>query len=159
MFLNNEEINKEKETRKTLFIEEKYKRICAEFENYKKRIIKEIDFKIKLSNEKIIEFLIPIIDNLEQAIQYGKNLEEKESEIIKGVIKTVEKLNNNLKNFGLKSFETLGKIFDPEISEAISFVIDENKADSIVVEEYQKGYMLNGKLIRPSRVCVSKIKN
>lgn len=159
MFLNYEIINKEKEIRKTLFIEEKYKKICAEFENYKKRIVKEIDFKIKLSNEKIIEFLIPIIDNLEQAIKYGKNLEEKESETIKGVIKTVEKLNHNLKNFGLKSFETTGKVFDPEISEAISFIIDETKEDNIVIEEYQKGYILNGKLIRPSRVCVSKIKN
>lgn len=148
--------NEENKERKTLFIEEKYKRICADFDNYKKRINKEIENKIKLSNEKLIKELIEIIDNLEQAIKFKKEENIIETEILKGIIKTTEKFNNILKNFGLKSFSSIGKKFDHNINEAILQIIDDELEENTIKEEYQKGYILNGKLIRPSRVIVSK---
>lgn len=152
-------INEENKERKTLFIEEKYKRICADFDNYKKRINKEIENKIKLSNEKLINELIEIIDNLEQAIKFKKEENTIETEVIKGIIKTAEKFNNILKNFGLKSFSTIGKKFDHNINEAILQLVDDDLEENTIKEEYQKGYILNGKLIRPSRVIVSKKKD
>ena len=130
-------------------------RMAADFENYKKRMAREKEEWAKFANEDLIKTVLPFIDNLERAVNHA----EKGADpgiLIEGVKLTIQQLLHALNKFGLSSVESLGKPFNPVLHEAM-FVVETNKHEpNQVVEEFQKGYLLNGRLLRPATVAVSK---
>ena len=134
------------------------KYLQADFENYRKRVKKEIEETVRLEIEKLVLKLLNVLDNLELALKVGRETDNKDA-LIKGVELTLDGLKEVLKEEGLVGIEALGKPFDPNFHEAVEHVKTNNQPDNIVVEELRKGYILRGKVIRPSIVKVSKLVN
>jgi molecular chaperone GrpE len=131
---------------------DKYLRLYAEFENYRKKVQKDKEELIRYSNESLIYELLPVIDNLEMAL---KHTDEKES-LIKGVENTLREMLRTLQKFGLSPIDAIGKPFDPNYHHAMSQIERDDVDNNTVVEELRRGYLYNEKVIRPSLVTVSK---
>jgi molecular chaperone GrpE len=134
---------------------ERLLRVAADFDNYKKRATREKEEWTKFANEDLIKTILPFVDNLERAINHAEKVEDT-GVLIEGVRLTIQQLLQALNKFGLSSFESLGKPFDPAMHEAILLVPTDQHEPNQVVEEFQKGYLLNDRLIRPATVSVSK---
>ena len=132
-----------------------YMRTYAEMENIKKRGIKEREELAKYANESIIKEILPVIDNLDKAISHAQN-DENSSALVEGLELTRDGLVKALQKAGLKEVEALGKPFDPNFHESVSQQIDDTVAPGHVIMELQKGYLLNGRLVRPSMVVISQ---
>ncbi len=132
------------------------KYLQADFENYQKRVKKEIEEAVRLEVEKLILKLLNVLDNLELALKIGRETNNKEA-LVKGVELTLNGLKEALKEEGLVGIEALGKPFDPNLHEAVEQIQTNNPPDNIVVEELRKGYILRGKVIRPSMVKVARL--
>ena len=135
-----------------------YMRTYAEMENIKKRGIKEREELAKYANESLIKEILPVIDNLEKAISYARD-DENSSALIEGLELTRDGLMKTLEKAGLEEVEAMGKPFDPNFHEAVSQQRDDTVAPGHVMIELQKGYALNGRLIRPSTVVISSGKD
>ncbi len=132
--------------------------VQAEFENYKKRVERDRESLIKNSNKDLIMDILPIIDNLEIALQsQEKNVDEKEelSEFVKGVELIYSQLIDMLKRAGVEQIDAYGKSFDPHYHECL-MQAESDKESGTVIEQFQKGYILNGSVIRPAKVKVAK---
>jgi len=134
---------------------ERLLRVAADFDNYKKRATREKEEWTKFSNEDLIKAILPFVDNLERAVNHAEKVEDT-GVLIEGVRLTIQQLLQALNKFGLSTFESLGKPFDPAMHEAILLVPTDQYEPNQVVEEFQKGYFLNDRLIRPATVSVSK---
>ena len=132
-----------------------YTRTYAEMENIKKRGIKEREELAKYANESIIKEILPVIDNLDKAISHAQN-DENSSVLVEGLELTRDGLVKALEKAGLKEVEALEKPFDPNFHESVSQQIDDTVAPGHVIMELQKGYLLNGRLMRPSMVVISQ---
>lgn len=132
-----------------------YMRTYAEMENIKKRGIKEREELAKYANESIIKEILPVIDNLDKAISHAQN-DENSSALVEGLELTRDGLMKALEKAGLKEVEALGEPFDPNFHESVSQQIDDTVAPGHVIMELQKGYLLNGRLMRPSMVVISQ---
>ena len=132
-------------------------RVTADFENYKKRIEREMSDVRKFANESLIKELLPIVDNLERAlaIEYGKNEDTFEG-IREGVEMTFKEFMECLQKFGVTPMDSLGKPFDPNFHHAVSQEESEEYPENMVLKELQKGYMLRDRLLRAPMVVVSK---
>ncbi|MBI3354140.1 MAG: nucleotide exchange factor GrpE [Nitrospirae bacterium] len=141
---------------------DKYLRAYAEFENYKKRAVKDQNEFLKFANEKLIKELLPAIDNLERAVEHAKGNSQKEEEAIKGLIAGVDLILKQFKdilvNFDVTELKSIGEPFDPARHEAVSHIETDEYADNIIINEFQKGYLLNSRLLRPALVSVAKKK-
>lgn len=126
----------------------------ADFENYRKRIDKAIRESVQHGNEKLIIKLLGVIDELELAIQSGKESENKEA-ILKGVEMVLKKMYTTLGHEGLTRIEAVGKPFDPSKHEVILEVPTKDYDEGTVIEEVRKGFMLGDKVIRPSMVKIA----
>ena len=156
----NEKLKKEVITNKNSYL-----RIYAEFENYKKRSINENKIIIKNANKNVITSLLVVIDNLENASFSlsdrikNSNFDEEINNILinleKGIILILKQFIDKLKNYGLDTILTYKMIFDPNKHEAIKEYHDKSLECNIIIKEYQKGYMLNKKLLRASKVGVN----
>lgn len=133
---------------------EKYLRLYAEFENYKKRVTRDKEELIKYGNESLLYELLPAIDHLEMALKHASN--DVSSGLVQGVEITLKELTKTLEKFGLTEIEAEGKPFDPSIHHAMSQVESNDVEENTVFEEFRKGYMFQGKVLRPSLVAVSK---
>lgn len=131
--------------------EDRLKRVAAEFDNYKKRSSKERENLHSSLLSDIISSFLPIIDNLEKAVQ--ANTEDEGYK--QGVELVLKQFKDVLATNGVKEIEAVGKPFDPELHEAVSSVVDENLGEKIVKEEYRKGYIIGNKVIRHSMVIVA----
>jgi len=147
---NVEDLKKE-----TAELKDKYLRLYADFENYKRLSAKNKVELIKYSNEELIRELLSVIDHLELALQHSANIENS-SALAEGVQMTLKEIKTILEKFGLTVIEALGKPFDPVFHHAISQVESEETDENIVVSEFRKGYMLKDKVLRASLVGVSK---
>lgn len=134
---------------------DQYMRTYAEMENIKKRGIKEREELAKYANESIIKEILPVIDNLDKAISHAQN-DENSSALVEGLELTRDGLMKALEKAGLKEVEALGEPFDPNFHESVSQRIDDTVAPGHVIMELQKGYLLNGRLMRPSMVVISQ---
>ncbi len=134
---------------------DKYIRLYAEFDNYRKRVQKDREELLKYGTEPLIMELLTIVDTLEMALSHAKE-ESNVDSLIKGVELTLKEFHKVLKKYGVEEIEALGKPFNPEIHHAMSQVVRSDVDDKTVVEEYRKGYKLNDKVIRPSLVAVSR---
>ncbi|MBN2112371.1 nucleotide exchange factor GrpE [Candidatus Woesearchaeota archaeon] len=146
-----QEPEKPKDSTKELI--ETLQRVQADFENYKKRVEKEKKEFTKIACSGIISEILPILDTFELAL---KNTDDKE-EFTKGVEMIYSQLFSTLEKIGLKPIESEGKKFDPYLHEAL-MQEESDKEEGTVIEEFQKGYLLNGKVIRHSKVKISKKK-
>lgn len=143
-----------------------WKRAAADFENYKRRKEGENRELVEFAREVTVAKLLPALDSLEQALKHMPEASDKlkvESDKFtadygnwqKGVGGIVMQLDKALEELGVKKIEALGKKFDPHVHEAVREV-ETDKEDGTVVEEFQTGFELNGKVIRPSQVVISK---
>jgi molecular chaperone GrpE len=135
-------------------LNDKYLRLYAEFENYRKRVQREKDDLVKYSNEDILYHLLPVMDNLEMALKHSAD--SVSEGLVKGVEITLREFQRVTEKFGLVPIPATGKPFDPSVHHAMSQVERTDMEDKTVVEEFRKGYMLSGKVLRPSLVAVSK---
>ncbi|RME66630.1 MAG: nucleotide exchange factor GrpE [Nitrospirae bacterium] len=136
-------------------LKDKYLRLYAEFENYKKRVQKDKAELVNYATEEIVTELLTVVDNLEMALEHagdGDNVQP----IKEGVELTLRELKKVLAKQGVKEIEALGKPFDPEFHHAMAQVERADVEDKMVVEEFRKGYVMKDKVIRPSLVAVSK---
>jgi molecular chaperone GrpE len=132
---------------------DKYLRSVAEFDNYKKRAAKDKADIIKYCNEDILKDILPFMDSLDRALGHDTG----DIKAFKdGVALIQEQLLGCLKKHGVEKIETAGKDFDPNFHEALMQTESEQHEDNKIVSEMEKGYLLNGRLLRPSRVCVCK---
>ncbi len=130
-------------------------RLAADFENYKKRAAKDKEEWTKFSNEDLIKAILPFIDNLERAVNHAEKVSDA-GVLIEGVRLTLQQLLQTLSKFGLSTFQSVGKPFDPTVHEAMLVVETDKHEPNQVVEEFQRGYFLNDRLLRPATVSVSK---
>jgi len=132
-----------------------YMRSLAEIENLKKRYQKDKSDLIKFSNESLVKQLLGVIDNLEKAVSAIKE-ENTVDALREGVALTLKGLMDTLEKAGLETVEAAGRPFDPNFHEAISELEDHTAEPGTVLQELQKGYILNDRLIRPAMVIVNK---
>lgn len=128
-------------------------RTVADYENYKKRLEKEKKEFMKYANERFIKDLLPSLDDLERAIISSNDSSDLES-LREGVQIIYKQLNNILEKYDVTPIEAVGKKFNPNLHEAIMHMPSKNPKNTII-EEYQKGYKLHDRVIRPSKVVIS----
>lgn len=134
----------------------KYYYLAAEFDNTRKRFEREKENLLKFGNEKILTGLISVVDNFDLTVNALKNdNDDKVQNIVKGIEMIRTQFLDVLKHNGLTPVEALGKTFDPNFHEAVAQAPAEGKKDQEIITEYQKGYMLNGRLLRASKVVVA----
>lgn len=138
-------------------LEDRLLRLAAEFDNYKKRMAKEFGYLIKNANENLIFQLLDTLDNFQRALDSAKTSDDYES-FHKGVKLIYNHMKEILTKEGLKEIEALGKPFDPNFHEAVTQAESDKYDEGIVMNEINKGYMLNDRLLRASKVVVSKEK-
>jgi molecular chaperone GrpE len=133
---------------------DRFLRAKAELENYKKRIEKEKAETIKYCNENIIREILPVVDNLEMALEHGRKSNNLKS-LIEGVEIVLNQFLNGLEKFGLAGFSSIGEEFDPNRHEAMMQVESDEHDPNSIISEFQKGYFLNERLLRPAKVTVA----
>ena len=132
-------------------LNDRYKRVLAEFENFKKRSGKERETLYNSILSDLIGGFLPIMDNLENALK----AETKDSEYKKGVEHVHKQFKDFLKSKGVEEIPAVGETFDPTLHEAVSSVQDDTKGEKEIVQEYRKGYKIGSKVIRHSMVVVA----
>ena len=136
-------------------LEDKFRRLSADYANYQKRLPKQVEESVAYKVESFIKSLLPGIDNFDHALAHSKNAD------LEGMIKGLDMVYNNLlgilKSQGLEQIDAAGEKFDPNCHQAVMQKADEEKKDGIILEQYQKGYKLNDRLIRPAMVVVNKL--
>lgn len=139
--------------------------LAAEMENMKKRFVREKADVIKMANEELIKAMIPVFDNLDLGLKSIKNMESKiEGEanakifanLMKGVEMTLSHFQQTLERVGVQAVPSVGKPFDPSLHEAMGQTSAPEFEDNHVSSEFQKGFSLNGRVIRTAKVMVNK---
>jgi molecular chaperone GrpE len=130
--------------------DDKLLRTLADFDNYKKRIALDQDQFIKFANEGIVKELLPTLDGISKALEHSTD-----EQLTIGLELVKKQMGDALARFGVSEIEAIGKDYDPNFHEAIMKKESKEKENTII-EEVQKGYILNGRVIRPSMVIVSK---
>jgi len=133
---------------------QRYLRTQADFDNFRRRARQEKEDLAKYASQKLVENLVPIIDNFDRAIQSSKETQDFDA-LAKGIDMVFRQFEGVLQSEGVKQIESIGQPFNPEFHQAVMQVESEEHEEGIVVEELQKGYMLNDRVIRPAMVKVS----
>jgi len=145
----------EKERSHARSMEERFLRVNAEFENYKKRILRENSERFKYFNLDLIKELLPSLDNLERAITHAKSENKDFESMIEG-LEMVNKMTHEVfEKFGVSRVNTVGEVFDPNIHQAVGVVQSDSVPENHIVEECLGGYLLHDRIIRPAMVRVS----
>jgi molecular chaperone GrpE len=134
----------------------KLQRVSADYANFQKRIPKQISDTIAYEKERIIKSLLPALDNFEHTLQNAHSAENVDV-LIKGIRIIYDQFLDILKSHNVEQIKALGEVFDPALHQAMRQNTDPDKEQDVVLEEFQKGYKLNGRVIRPSRVVVNKL--
>lgn len=134
----------------------KYYYLAAEMDNMKRRFDREKENLLKFGNEKLLSNLVGVVDNFDLTVAALKNdNDDKVQNIVKGIDMIRTQLLETLKQNGLTQVESLGKTFDPNFHEAVAQAPAPGKEDQEIITEYQRGYILNGRLLRASKVVVA----
>lgn len=129
---------------------DKYIRLVAEFDNFKKRTVKENSNIIKNANEKLVVDLLPIIDDIERSLEYIKDDSTKD-----GIEMVLNKFKSILGKYKVNKIPTIGNEFDSDLHESVS-VVESDKKSGEIIDEVLSGYKMNDKVIRYSKVVISK---
>lgn len=138
-------------------LNDKYLRVLAEMDNYRKRVTREQSESVKYANEKILSDLLAVVDNLDRAISHSKDKKEFDA-LIDGLDITLKEFRSVMDKYGVKDIVSVGEIFDPVKHHAVSIVESVTHDDNSIVEEFRKGYVLNDRVLRHSLVSVAKKK-
>lgn len=130
-------------------------RAAAELENYKKRTAREREDWAKYANENLLKEILPILDNLQRALNHADNEDNREA-LLDGIRMVHRQFLSALEHFGVKPIEALNQPFDPSMHEAMMQVESDEHEPNTVVQELERGYLLHDRLLRPARVAVSK---
>lgn len=131
-----------------------YLRERAELENYRKRMQREKEDLARFANENLLREMLPILDNLERAVAHAE--QEQEGGLLEGVQMTLEQFGKTLERFGVTPVAAVGEPFSPDCHEAMGQMESAEHAPNTVVQEMQKGYTLNDRLLRPALVMIAK---
>ena len=134
------------------------KYLQADFENHLKRVKKDSEENIRRANEQLILKIIPIINDLEKAVEMGRN-DYHNNNLLEGVKMVLKKIEKVCKEEGLEEIQAIGDMFHPSKHEAVSQVFVSNKPEGFIVKEFRKGYIFKDRVIRPSLVEVVGHKN
>jgi molecular chaperone GrpE len=134
---------------------ERYLRLAAEFDNYKKRTVREFEDILKRANARLLRDLIAIVDNFERALTVDPDQNDNAA-YRKGVDLIYNQLLDLLKKESVTALETVGKPFDPNLHEALMQMESDEHDDGIICREILKGYSIDGKVLRHARVAVSR---
>lgn len=134
---------------------ERYTRLQADFDNYRKKATKERHRLVGLGKEALLEDILPLVEHMERGIQAAKDIRAPEG-IVEGLALISSELVRALEKHGVKRVKTVGEPFDPEVHEAVSVIPEERYSEDTVVEEIRPGFLRDGKLLRPASVIVSK---
>lgn len=132
-----------------------WQRARADFLNYKKEEMERLREVLEYGSQELILKILPVLDNLEKA-EAQVPLDFKDNEWVKGISQIRSQLQDFLRKEGVEEIKTIGKKFDPNFHEALEKIEKEDKEPGEVIEEIQKGYTLNGRIIRPAKVRVTK---
>jgi molecular chaperone GrpE len=136
---------------------DKYLRLYAEMENYKKKVRRDREEFLAYCNEDLLYELLPVMDSLEMALAHSaKDSDEEPASLKQGVENTLRELLRTLDKFGLKPIEAVGRQFDPAFHHAMTQIETTDTEPETVVNEMRKGYLYKERVLRPSLVSVSK---
>jgi molecular chaperone GrpE len=135
---------------------DRFLRVSAEFENYKKRAAREMNDFRKFANESFAKAMLNVVDNLDRAIESSSGDNHSNSSVVEGVNMTLKEILKIFGQFGVKPFESLGKTFDPAVHQAVMQEESDNHPEKTILTELEKGYMIHDRLLRPAMVVVSK---
>jgi molecular chaperone GrpE len=132
---------------------DKFLRERADLENYRKRTNREKEELLNYGTKSLIEEILPVVDNLERALSHAS--EDSLSALVEGIQMTHGMLIAALKKFGVTPIETSGTVFDPSFHQAMTQIPTDQQSPNTVVDEFQRGYMLKDRLLRPAMVSVA----
>ena len=135
-------------------VQDRHLRLAAEFENYKKRVQKDQTEYKKYANERLLRELLPVLDNLQRALQHAQQSGGANG-LIEGVELTCKQYLEALSRFGVRPIPSVGQPFDPAVHQAVATVDPKGQAPNTIVEEYEKGYYLHDRVLRPAMVTVA----
>lgn len=133
-----------------------YLRERAELENARKRHVRDREDAIRFANDRLLKEMIPVLDNLERAIEHAEQNDNNNEGLLEGVKMTINQFSKALDSFGVKPINAVGEIFDPNLHQAMGHVESKEQEPNTVINEFQKGYLLHERLLRPSLVMVAK---
>ncbi|MGB9619441.1 MAG: nucleotide exchange factor GrpE, partial [Armatimonadota bacterium] len=129
-------------------------RVLADFDNFRKRQREETARQVSLAREELILKILPILDNFQRTLEAAEAQHSYES-LVEGVSLTLRQFRETLEKEGVRPIEAVGEQFNPELHEAMMRVETDEYPENTVIEEFEKGYTLNGKVLRPARVRVA----
>ena len=133
----------------------KYFYVLAEMDNMRKRLEREKEGLLKYGNEKLLSGLVKVVDDLDRSLEhFGEDMSH--GKVKEGLEMVRKHFMDILEKNGLKVMESLGQIFDPHFHEAVAHQTKEGAEDGEIIVEYQKGYLLNDRLLRPAKVVIAK---
>ncbi|MBW2477747.1 MAG: nucleotide exchange factor GrpE [Deltaproteobacteria bacterium] len=133
-----------------------YLRERAELENFRKRTQRDKEDAIRFANDRLLKEMIPVLDNLERALDHAGENRSTQQGLLEGVDMTITMFRKVLEDFGVQPVSAAGEAFDPNLHQAMSQVETSEHPPNTVVTEFQKGYKLNERLLRPALVVVAK---
>lgn len=135
---------------------DRLQRVYADYANFQKRVPKNIADSVAYEKERFIRSFLPVLDNLDRTLREARSAQNAEA-VIQGVQIIRDQMLAILKSHGVEPLETMNEKFDPERHEAMLRRSEPDQEDDLVLEEFQKGYTLGGRVIRPSRVAINKV--
>lgn len=132
-------------------VNEKYLRTLAEYDNYRKRTIKEKESIYPEAKAVVVEKFLPVLDNFQRAIESAENKDA----FYEGVVMLKKQMDDVLATLGVEEIKAVGEEFNPEVHNAVMHVEDEEAGENIIVEEFQRGYKIGDRVIRHSMVKVA----
>jgi molecular chaperone GrpE len=141
---------------------ENYARLLADFDNYRKRINRDLDEAKKFGNENVLKAMLPVLDNLERALVHfekSKDVSTEAKSLAEGVRLTEKQFLEVLEKFQVTRIPSKGEAFDPNLHEAIGFSDTDAYPEGTIVDVFQQGYFLHNRLLRPAMVTVAQKKS
>ena len=148
-----QELEKLKQENTQMF--ERLQRLSADYANYQKRVPKQVEDTVAFEREKIVKTLLPAMDNFEHVLANAESADDVE-DVVKGVRIVYDQMLDILKSHGVAPIEAKGGPFDPACHQAMMRKEEPDVDDNMVLEEFQRGYTMNGRVVRPSKVVVNK---
>ena len=133
-----------------------YLRERADLENARKRHLRDKEEALRFANDRLLKEMIPVLDNLERAVSHAEQSDDSNQGLLEGVNMTINQFRKALEDFGVKPINAVGEPFDPNMHQAMGQVESAEQAPNTVVTEFQRGYLLHNRLLRPSLVMVAK---
>lgn len=132
-------------------VNEKYMRTLAEYDNYRKRTIKEKESIYPEAKAAVVEKFLPVMDNFERALDSAENKDA----FYEGIVMLKKQMDDVLTALGVEEIKAVGEVFNPELHNAVMHIDDEDAGENIIVEEFQKGYKIGDRVVRHSMVKVA----